>query len=639
MPTTTAAVAAMGGPSAALAEQPRQPRQHERQHERRPEPRVGIDGVEPGLKPSVTIDPRPRDNRVSPARGPNEYAQAIYRHSRRSILTSSFPGHNYVDLADWLLRPNQKLRPTLQPAPQVHSLAVLHDLDGSGAGKTLAFGETGIASLVAHPAPKPGLGHLLFLRGHLLPSWITELGSRYRVDPEFFRRHLDFLSPASHGRGMDVPPLASSSNNIIHLNVNTIVVASSPYSYARGGFIQCNKDISERLARYRRQLPNTACWGDSIVREYTVLNEQYSIIKQRISVCITENGDGWLGLFWMDHGRSLDTSPRGPWISQVSPGQAGWISAPLPIIQHHPKMTFRNMGDIHPNNSSGSATTLPAGDRDLPQSTSALPMEYLSLLSAVDLAKRAKHDPLHALIPVFAHAASSEVAVLNLVTGLIDELMEPLPLDDIRNNCFERLQHYEVLVQRQAEQLRQCVRAIRVLSGRQELSEQFHLHQASLRPKSHVRHQDPDAATQQPTVLKHVDLKPASSFSASGILEDYEDLLERSLRLLVRITAAMNSEMNRAMILESRKAIEQSERTKKLTILATYFIPLTFTATIFGMNFELFGQGSLPLWWYVILALPLTLLTHLIYTWGVKPPQLKLRSWLLQSFHKTSVTN
>ena len=41
---------------------------------------------------------------------------------------------------------------------------------------------------------------------------------------------------------------------------------------------------------------------------------------------------------------------------------------------------------------------------------------------------------------------------------------------------------------------------------------------------------------------------------------------------------------------------EQSERVKKLTLMATYFIPLTFTSSLFGMNFDVLGQSDVPVW-------------------------------------------
>ncbi|KXX76318.1 Magnesium transport protein CorA [Madurella mycetomatis] len=257
-------------------------------------------------------------------------------------------------------------------------------------------------------------------------------------------------------------------------------------------------------------------------------------------------------------------------------------------------MAFRSIGDIDPNSTPAKDKLTSTEAKDIPQSTSAMPIDYLSLLSAVDLSKRAKNDPFHALIPIFAHAAFSEVALLNLMTELIEDLMDPLRPDDFRDDCFEKLQHYEAVMQKQVNQLRHCVRAISVLAKRQVSSGRVYPRQASRRGEqgsSSSEHQDVESPAPQSTEHRLV-----SSFSASGVLEDYEDLLERSLQLLTRIAVAMNIEMNRAMVLESRRAMEQSERTKKLTILATYFIPLTFTAALFGMNFEILGQGTLQPW-------------------------------------------
>lgn len=93
---------------------------------------------------------------------------------------------------------------------------------------------------------------------------------------------------------------------------------------------------------------------------------------------------------------------------------------------------------------------------------------YHSLLSAVDLAKRAQSDPLHALIPVFAHPAFSEVAFLNLVHALLDKLTEPQPLDNFHNETFESLLHLKIIRERHADQIRHSIRSIQVLGERSE---------------------------------------------------------------------------------------------------------------------------------------------------------------------------
>jgi len=46
----------------------------------------------------------------------------------------------------------------------------------------------------------------------------------------------------------------------------------------------------------------------------------------------------------------------------------------------------------------------------------------------VNLANQAKSEPLAAIIPMFAHAAFSEVAFLNFMSELVQKEMKPLSL-------------------------------------------------------------------------------------------------------------------------------------------------------------------------------------------------------------------
>ena len=121
----------------------------------------------------------------------------------------------------------------------------------------------------------------------------------------------------------------------------------------------------------------------------------------------------------------------------------------------------------------------------------------------------ARLEPLYALIPVFTQAAFSEVTLLNLMSRLIEELMAPLSMDEIRSDCFESLQQYGIVLQRHAECLRSSVRSIRVLRD---------------------RHGDGGPQWRAPSPQPQAQPEPyradPSSISATGILEDYEDLLE-----------------------------------------------------------------------------------------------------------------
>jgi hypothetical protein len=89
-------------------------------------------------------------------------------------------------------------------------------------------------------------------------------------------------------------------------------------------------------------------------------------------------------------------------------------------------------------------------------------------------------------------------------------------------------------------------------------------------------------------------------------------------------TQGITLAMNKATIEESRKAIEQSGRLKKLTLLATLFIPLSFSSSLLGMNIDLLGQNAVKFWWFFVLCIPITLLAYAFYLWDF---QLLRRYW------------
>ena len=237
-----------------------------------------------------------------------EYKQAIYAHSHRYTPSSSFPGRNYEALANWLLR-------SAAASPQIsakrgdgHKLIYIHQLgdarpDTSVRVVTDADADSGGAILFP-PRPEDNHrrgGQVLFFCGFPSPTWVAELGSRYRIDPEFFQRHLDFLSVTVHGSSFDSPSLPNTSNNIIHIPVNTILrgIMSVSTINLYDSSVRHRAVVKEQLAKYRRGLQSVAACGDSIVREYSILSSRYSVIEQRISVCVAEDGDGWAGKFFL----------------------------------------------------------------------------------------------------------------------------------------------------------------------------------------------------------------------------------------------------------------------------------------------------------------------------------------------------
>ncbi|KAG9250044.1 uncharacterized protein F5Z01DRAFT_667467 [Emericellopsis atlantica] len=471
---------------------------------------------------------------------------------------------------------------------QPHDLVVVYNSWENEWGVQHYSQEQHEALSAATSVPTGGFGQLVFIRGFLSPSWVSALGSKYNIDPEFFRRHMDFLSASIERHAYSLPSLASSSNNIFRLCVSTLLHRDD---FGGQDLLAQRSAKATELAGYKiRQLASTKVrCGDSLVREYSTVCPSFSVIEQWISLCITKTEAGWAAIAWMDQGRPLEKSPTGPWTSHIASN-----ATPLPIIQHHHKMAFRTTSNRLDPDANAAA--------EVQQSTAILPLQYYSLAALVDLARRAPQDPLSMCIPLFAHAAFSEVQFLNLMESKtqiqINLVAEAVPAD-----ALATFQYFANILNRHAQQLKNSIRAICKLAER------------SSQGSSPI----PRSAASSDTQTKSTG--PSSSggtFTAKGLLEDYEQLHARCIYLSKMCTRGITLAMNKAMIEESSKAIEQSKRLKRLTVLATLFIPLSFSSSLFGMNIDLLGQSTVRFWWFFVLCIPIMLFSYVLYLWDLE---------------------
>ncbi|KAG5299042.1 hypothetical protein I7I50_07710 [Histoplasma capsulatum G186AR] len=440
-----------------------------------------------------------------------------------------------------------------------------------------------------------GAGQIVFIRGFLSPLWVSAIGSKYRIDPEFFRRHMDFLSVGIIRHSYSLPSLASTSNNIFRLCVSTLLHRDD----FGGQDLQSQRsDQSSELKIYRRvQLGSSrVCCGDSLVREYSTVCSRFSVVEQWISFCVTRTDQGWAVIAWMDQGRPLEKSPPGPWISHIKS-----MATPMPVLQHHPKMAFRTTTNRLDPNANASAEVF--------QSTAVLPLQYDSLIALVDLARLAPHDPLSMCIPLFAHAAFSEVQFLNLMECKIQEWVNQIA-EGVPAELLGSLQYFSSILNRHSQQLKDSSHALSKLAewSPEVLNGQTQIRISPPRPGVGTRWNTPEFGS-----VRHTGSR--GSFTAQGLLHDYEQLHDRCISLSKTCTRGITLAMNKATIEESRKAIEQSERLKKLTLLATLFIPLTFCSSLLGMNVDLLGQNSVKFWWFFVLCVPVTLFAYIFYLW------------------------
>jgi hypothetical protein len=148
-------------------------------------------------------------------------------------------------------------------------------------------------------ANAPG-GQLLFLRGYPSATWLASLGSHYTIDPEFYRRHLDFLETTTTKGNLIKPHLPSTSSNILQLRLTTVgsrAVGSTIQSQPRIDHLRRTAEKSMESYRQRLMLGNGWRTGDSVVRRYTVHNEDQFSIDQTITIYFSpleHSTDKWI---------------------------------------------------------------------------------------------------------------------------------------------------------------------------------------------------------------------------------------------------------------------------------------------------------------------------------------------------------
>lgn len=105
--------------------------------------------------------------------------------------------------------------------------------------------------------------------------------------------------------------------------------------------------------------------------------------------------------------------------------------------------------------------------------------------------------------------------------------------------------------------------------------------------------------------------------AARTLLTNYQHLLSRVERLSAQCQSQMALLMNQAMIAESNKAIKQAQEVTKLTRLAFVFVPMSFTASICGMNLRPFVSNAHPVWVWFVITTPFLLISFALMKWDV----------------------
>jgi phage terminase large subunit len=139
---------------------------------------------------------------------------------------------------------------------------------------------------------------VLFLRGHLPPSWLASIGAFCYVDPELFRWFLRYRAGPESDYYFDSAP--SLMSNIFRFKFFTIGSKSYRYRSSQEVVDALRGKAASDFQRYQTELRGN--WalkaGDSIVRDFHVLDERHCVIEQEIVVSIFDIGKTWMGMIF-----------------------------------------------------------------------------------------------------------------------------------------------------------------------------------------------------------------------------------------------------------------------------------------------------------------------------------------------------
>ncbi|KAF2181562.1 hypothetical protein K469DRAFT_260224 [Zopfia rhizophila CBS 207.26] len=463
-----------------------------------------------------------------------QFAEQIKNYSERPKESHVFSGEHYKPLAQFL-----------EHVPPVHGwrrvteqdtgfLPLYLHINKAGQEKTQVVAYDAVDNLRSNATlcpPDSQTSHLIILRGWQPREWIRTLGAHCKIDPEFFRRHLEFIDSSSY---FDLPALPSSSRNLWRLRVTTICTKQSPLNVDE---VRKQRDGDmDGVQNYMNTMRANERIGSSIVRKHAVISETTSIIEQDVSFCVQKRkSGGWTGLIWLDNGRPFDTSRVIPWLDRAKV-KFGFYDPYVPIVQHKAKAVLNppdpdafemtQMGQAGNNAST-------QGPTQASQSACNLPEQYGISLNK-DLMRI---DALYTFSELFTLALSSENQFLTMIQAEIMAAVKTFQGQE--EACIDTLSYCKALLDDHADRLQETIHFL-------ENEEENGWPRASEQADVEIRDR----------VVK-------------GLLKDY----------------GTNFVRNYAMLQASEKSIYQAKEVSRISLLAYFFLPMSFVTSFFGMNF------------------------------------------------------
>lgn len=282
----------------------------------------------------------------------------------------------------------------------------------------------------------------------------------------------------------------------------------------------------------------------------------------------------------MDSGSDLSLNKTGPWLRNRA---LTWTTTLHPIFQHRKGMALEKVA-THAESSHAGASRAALLDKSkvLPQTASHLHDNYGRYRDRELMAC----DVFYALGDLFELSATSRGQFLDLMEDKIRTLARVDPLQQ-HSDGISKLQLAGTILEEHARGVEDDLDVIRNRGGRKW-------------PK----------ATEEPLVAK-------ADSAAAQLQGQYERLLKRYRHLIDQTRIGVGDLMNQQAYNQGEKTIQQADDVMKLTLLAYFFVPLSFTTSLFGMNVVELASG-LSVWTWVCAAVATTALSFVFWRWDIR---------------------
>jgi hypothetical protein len=263
-------------------------------------------------------------------------------------------------------------------------------------------------------------------------------------------------------------------------------------------------------------------------------------------------------------------------------GSTSWLATPfhqhsswkskikyLPVVQHKPGIALERRSPrfvVTSPDRTGSSTS------KIVQSASLLHLDYGRDLDGDILAI----DSFYALQEVFSFAAFAGAQFLNMLESQLTSEIDQSVLIEQKSPTLSNLLYNQQILERYILGIRNTIMCLE--SG---------------------------SSGDWPRGSMDQEMRKKAADATQLLLRDYNHLSRQGQDLCQRCNRGMQIIMNNAMIKESREAISQAEGVAKLTRLAFIFIPLSFTASFFGMNVFQLGSGVVSIWVWFVVSFPI----------------------------------